>query len=136
MEPLFLYEGNHITLKTGNIESSHYVSNQVALTVVRLRTQSLIQLDSLIDQVFEAQLGFPEYVSVKVLEGILEHLAGENYYSPYNRHMNLFIQNRKILTRPHAISSMLDISIILRNQLNARYIIKVFSNILFASDKK
>ena len=95
LKPLFLYEGNHITLKTGNIESSHYVSNQVALTVVRLRTQSLIQLDSLIDQAFEAQVGFPEYVSVKVLEGILEHLAGENDYSPYNRHMNCLFRTVK-----------------------------------------
>ena len=95
LKPLFLYEGNHITLKTGNIESSHYVSNQVALAVVRLRTQSLIQIDSLIDKTFETQVGFPEHVAVKALEGILEHLPGENDYLSYNKHMELFIQNRK-----------------------------------------
>ena len=110
LKPLFLYEGNHITLKTGNIESSHYVSNQVALAVVRLRTQSLIQIDSLIDKTFETQVGFPKHVAVKALEGILEHLPGENDYPPYNKHMELFIQNRKILSRPLAISSILDIS--------------------------
>ena len=110
LEPLFLYEGNHITLKTGNIESSHYVSNQVALTVVRLRTQSLIQIDSLIDKTFETQVGFPEHVAVKALEGILEHLLEKTIILLIINIWNLFIQNRKILSRPLAISSILDIS--------------------------